>query len=67
MYMKAIDWSNIYKKYKGLWVALKSDEITVITAGKDAKKVWQEAKKKYPEPILTKMPNKLVTYVGFGA
>jgi len=64
--MKAIDWSKIYKKYKGLWVALKSDEITVITAGKDAKKVWQEAKKKYPEPILTKMPPKLVTYVGAG-
>lgn len=65
--MKAIDWSKIYKKHKGLWVALKSDEVTVITSGKDARKVWQDAKKKYPEPILTKMPNKLVTYVGIGA
>lgn len=62
--MKAIDWSDIYKKYKGLWVALKDDEITVIAAGKDAKKVWEKAKKLYPDPILTKMPKKLTYFVG---
>lgn len=62
--MKAIDWSGIYKKYKGMWVALKSDEQTVIAAGKDAKKVWEEAKKLYPNPILTKMPKRLTYFVG---
>ena len=28
----AIDWTQIYKKYKGLWVALKNDQKTVIAA-----------------------------------
>lgn len=62
--MRAIDWSKIYKKYRGLWVALKDDEVSVITSGKDAKKVWVEAKKAYPNPILTKMPRKLTYFVG---
>lgn len=62
--MIAIDWSPIYKKYRGLWVALETDEQTVIAAGKDAKKVWEKAKKIYPDPILTKMPQKLTYFVG---
>lgn len=63
----AIDWTRIYKKYKGLWVALKSDEKTVIASGKTAKEVWDKAHKKgFNKPILTRMPAKLVSYVGFG-
>ena len=63
----AIDWTNIYKKYKGLWVALKSDEKTVIASGKTAKETWIKAQKKGAQkPILTHMPAKLVPYVGFG-
>lgn len=60
----AIDWTRIYKKYKGLWVALKADEVTVISSGRDAKKVWEKAKKLYPNPILTKMPSNLTNFVG---
>ncbi len=61
----AIDWSNIYKKYKGLWVALKSDEKTVLASGKTAKLVWDKARKLgYSKPILTKMPSSLTAYVG---
>ena len=63
----AIDWTKIYKKYKGLWVALKSDEKTVIASGKTAKAVWDLAQKKgFTKPILTRMPDKLIPYVGFG-
>lgn len=63
--MAAIDWTNIQKKYKGLWVALKQDEKTVITSGKDAKEVWEEVRKKgYDKPILTKMPSNLLPYIG---
>lgn len=63
----AIDWTRIYKKYKGLWVALKRDEKTVIASGKTAKQVWDVAQKKgFSKPILTRMPNKLIPYVGFG-
>ncbi len=63
----AIDWTNIYKKYKGLWVALKKDEKTVIASGKTAKEAWQNAQDKgFKKPILSRMPAKLIPYVGFG-
>lgn len=62
----AIDWTKIYEKYKGLWVALKDDEQTVVGSGKTAKEAWESAQRKgYKKPILTRMPDRLVTYVGF--
>jgi len=62
----AIDWTKIFKEYKGLWVALKDDELTVVASGKTAKEAWEKAQQKgYKKPILTRMPEKLVTYVGF--
>ena len=61
----AIDWTKIYEEYKGLWVALKDDELTVVASGKTAKEAWEKAQAKgYKKPILTRMPEKLVTYVG---
>ena len=63
----AIDWTKIYKEYKGLWVALKDDEKTVIASGKTAREAWDKAQKRgYKKPILSHMPDKLVSYVGFG-
>lgn len=64
----AVDWTKIFKKYKGLWVALKDDEKTVVSSGKTAKEAWNKAKEAgYEKPILTKMPTKIVPYVGYGA
>lgn len=64
----AIDWTKIFKKYKGLWIALKDDEKTVISSGKTAKEAWNKALKSgYKNPILTKMPTKILPYVGYGA
>jgi hypothetical protein len=61
----AVDWRKLYKKYRGLWVALKADEKTVIGSGKTAREAWQKAQKaRYAKPILTRMPERLVTYVG---
>ncbi|MBI2337557.1 MAG: hypothetical protein HY429_00935 [Candidatus Levybacteria bacterium] len=63
----AIDWTKIYKKYKGLWVALQEDEKTVIASGNTAKETWDKARKKgFLKPILTRMPPKLIPYVGYG-
>lgn len=65
--MSAINWSTIFKQYKGLWVALKDDEKTVIASGKTAKEAQEIALRKgYREPILTRMPERIVPYVGFG-
>lgn len=61
----AIDWSGIFKKYKGQWVALKDDEKTVIAASSVAAKALEMANKKgYKKPILAKMPKRLIPYVG---
>lgn len=63
----AINWTKIYKKYGGLWVALEDDEQTVIASGKTAKEAWEKAQKRgYKKPILTHMPQELITYVGHG-
>lgn len=63
--MQAIDWSGIYKKYKGLWVGLKDDEITVIASGKTVKDVMEKSQKKgYGSPILFKVPARIIPYIG---
>lgn len=61
----SINWTNLFNKYKGLWVALKDDEITVVATGKTAKEALERAKSKGEKaPILTRMPDKAVSYVG---
>ena len=61
----AKDWTNIYKKYKGLWVALAEDEETVLGTGKTAREALEQAKKiTLKTPFLTRMPENLAAYVG---
>ena len=60
-----INWTNLQKKYKGLWVALADDEVTVLGHGKSLKEARDKARKNgYTNPIMTRMPEKLVTFVG---
>lgn len=59
------DWTQLYKKYRGLWVALADDEVTVLGTGKTANEAVQQARKKTDKaPFLTHVPQKLVSYVG---
>lgn len=61
----AIDWTDIVKKYKGLWVALKADEKTVVASAPTAKEAWIKAQDKgYKKPILTLIPKSVISYVG---
>lgn len=61
----AIDWTKIYKKYKGFWVALLDDEKTVVGSGKSLKKALEEADKRgYKNPIIMRVPTKILPYVG---
>ncbi|OGM30141.1 hypothetical protein A2630_02900 [Candidatus Woesebacteria bacterium RIFCSPHIGHO2_01_FULL_44_10] len=63
--MALINWTELSKKYKGLWVALKSDEKTVVASGKNAVKVYDEARKKGVKiPILYKVPTVSGIFVG---
>lgn len=59
------DWSKIWKRYKGSWVAFAKDEKTVLASGKTPKEAWDKARAKgYKKPILSYMPVELITYVG---
>ncbi|HVM73818.1 MAG TPA: DUF5678 domain-containing protein [Candidatus Paceibacterota bacterium] len=61
----AIDWTKIQKKYKGLWVALSSDEQTVLGSGKTVQEALAHAKRESDEiPYMTRMPEKITSYVG---
>lgn len=61
----AIDLTKIYQKYKGLWVALKEDKVTVVAAGKTVKEVLNEANTKgFNDPILFKVPARIIPQIG---
>ena len=61
----AIDWTGLFKKYKGLWVALAEDEKTVIAAAKSAKSAYEQARKKGIEsPIMLSVPMKFKSHIG---
>ncbi len=63
--MTTIDWTSIYKKYKGLWVALQDDEITVISSGKTLEEATKKAQGKgFDNPIYMQVPQKLNYFVG---
>ncbi len=63
--MRAIDWSQIFKKYKGMWVGLKKDQRTVVANGKTVTEVMEMAKKNnYSQPILFRVPTRALPYVG---
>lgn len=62
---KATDWTKVYKKYRGQWVAFAQDEMTVTGSGKTLKEALAQAHKKgFPDPIMSRMPNNLFPFVG---
>lgn len=60
-----INWTNLFEKYKGLWVALDKDEVTVLAADKTAKVALKEARENgHKTPILMRVPEDLKAFVG---
>ena len=61
----AKDWTKLYKNYKGFWVALAADEVTILGYGKTAKEAVEKAKSKTDAmPFLTRVPETLDAFVG---
>lgn len=59
------DWTKLYKKYKGQWVALDADEKTVMGHGATVRDAIKEAKKKTSKDVfLTRVPDNLEAFVG---
>lgn len=62
----AINWMKIYNTYKGKWIALKSDEKTVIASGISATTAHKKAiSRGFKNPILSFVPSKLVSRIGY--
>lgn len=58
--------TNVYKKYKGLWVTLDTELKKVVSADTNAKKAYKEAiEKGYKKPTLFKVPKQNLPYIGF--
>ena len=61
------DWSLLFANYRGQWVALADDEVTVLAAAPTAKgALAASASKGAPTPILYRVPDTLDTFVGGG-
>lgn len=61
----AIDLTKIYRKYKGLWVALKEDKVTVVASGQTVSEALSEAKTKgFNDPILFKVSTRIIPQIG---
>lgn len=60
-----IDLTKIFKKHKGLWVALNDEWDTVLGADKDIKKAHKQALQKgNKNPIMYKVPRRNIAYFG---
>jgi hypothetical protein len=59
------DWTHLFAHYRGQWVALADDEVTVLAAGATAKDALAaSAAKGSPEPLLYRVPDSLDAFVG---
>ena len=63
--MKLIDWTALYTKYKGLWVALDEDNETVVGSGNSVDAALTEARSKgFANAAVTYVPHEVITFVG---
>ncbi len=63
--MTTLNRTAMAQKYKGKWVALRSDRKTVVVSGNSAKGVFESAKGKgMKNPIITHFPNLIRHFCG---
>ena len=61
----AKDWTHLFEKYRGKWVALAEDETTVLAAADTAKEARDAALKRSVLPILYQVPETLDLFAGY--
>ena len=63
--MPAIDWTDAFEKYRGKWVAFKSDHQTVIGSGDSLEAAERAANENgCTNPIVTRLPKTLRNFIG---
>lgn len=60
-----IDWTHLFEKHRGQWVALAKDEITVVGAGATAREAYDAARGHVSTPILHRVPRSLDAFAGY--
>jgi hypothetical protein len=61
-----IDWTNLFNKHKGMWVAIADDETTVIAAAATAKEALATSVEcGLANPILFRVPDTLEAFAGY--
>src|SRR5579864_5243362 len=63
--LMAKDWTHLFDKYRGKWVALADDETTVLAAADTAKEAREAALKRSYLPILYQVPETLDLFAGY--
>jgi hypothetical protein len=59
------DWTILTDKYKGMWVALDKDEVTVLGFGKKIGDAFTKAQQAgNNNPIMFKVPESNTAYIG---
>jgi hypothetical protein len=59
------DWRELYKKYRGQWVALKDDGVTAVASGRSRQEVEEKAAKLgYSDPLVVRLPEELTAFAG---
>jgi hypothetical protein len=61
----AKDWTHLFEKYRGKWVALAQDETTVLAARATAKEAHEAANKKVGAHFLYRVPDTLELFAGY--
>jgi hypothetical protein len=59
------DWTHLFENYRGKWVALADDEVTVLAAADTAKEAHAAGLKKSSLPILYRVPETLEAFAGY--
>ena len=59
------DWTHLFEKYRGKWVALADDETTVLAAADTAKEAHTAALKRTSLPIMYQVPDTLDLFAGY--
>lgn len=62
---KAIDWTHLFEKHRGKWVALSRDETTVLAAADTAKEAHRQGLMHTALPILYRVPETLDLFAGY--
>jgi hypothetical protein len=58
----AKDWTHLFERYRGQWVALADDETTVLAAAATAKAAHAAALKRSETPLLYRVPDTLEAF-----